>query len=190
MKTMIEEHLEKIRKDYIKVEPPSYLVRIWTLRKGLALVSFALLVSVVTVFGVAQAAKPKDPLYPVKILSENLVAKVTGDYEIKVERRAQELIDLSSQSPQNLDEATRLYQETLDKAEKEAQKVGRGQEFRQTLDQQEEKLREAQRANPAAQQQLENAIWHIQQAKGDVQGEKDQGNPQDQNNPGKSNSNP
>ena len=72
---------------------------------------------ITAIIGVAQAAKPGSPLYQVKILSDNLIAKITGNQEIKIEKRAQEVIDLATGSEEHLDEATKEYQKALDQAQ-------------------------------------------------------------------------
>ena len=196
---MIEDQLEKLRKEYLKTGPPIYLEhhgwqdlsaklenrKTVDLRllfgRGLAFTSIVILLFA-SIVGTAQAAKPGDFLYPIKLLLDEVVAKVVGKQEIKIERRGQEIIDLSSSSSKHLEEAAREYQKALDATKQESEKSGRQQEFKNTLEEQEEKFREAQEKNPTSQDNLEEVIRQTQRAKGEVQGEKDQKTPGGGNN--------
>src|SRR3989344_8935661 len=168
---MIEDQLQNLRRQYIKTPIPAHFAQnSWLdlssklssagqihpshLRQTVILSIATILLMITAITGVAQAAKPGSPLYQVKILSDNLIAKITGNQEIKIEKRAQEVIDLATGSEEHLDEATKEYQKALDQAKQELQKSGRQQEFKEVLEEQEEKFREAQEKNPASQNNL------------------------------------
>src|SRR3989344_3027635 len=186
---MIEDHLEKFRKEYLKIGPSVYLehhgwqdlyaklesrkaVNLNILfGRGLAFASLILLL-LGSVVGVAQAAKPGDALYPVKLAADEAFATVSGKPEIKVERRGQEIIDVSNQSQQQLDEATKENLKSLENSMQDTQRSGRGQDFASTLDEQEKKFRKAHEDNPQSADKLEEAIKQTEQARGEVQGER------------------
>ena len=187
---MIEDQLEKLRKEYLKIKAPDYLVQNgWVdlqtrlsaqespnrrfFPKPALIFASVILLFFAGSLTAAQAAKPGDVLYPVKLLSDDLQAKITGKEEIKLEKRAQEFIDLSNSSSEHLEEAARQYQKTLDESKNQAEKSGRQQEFRQSLEEQEEKLRQAQDNNPSS-QDLDEAIKETQRVRGEVQGTKDE----------------
>ena len=188
---MIEEQLEKLRKEYIAVNPPSYLSQNgWAelspqlrplvgthypflFTRGLALAAIIVLV-LSAVWGSSQLAKPGQALYPVKILSDTVVAKVTGNIEFKIQRRAQEVIDQSAKPNGGFEEATKQYQQTLQETKEEAKKEGKSQEFKKTLDENEQDFRNAQQQHPSSQNDLEKVIKHTKEAKGEVQGQKDE----------------
>ena len=193
------QELEELKKEYIKTPIPSYLTHdAWfdlqakltpnqgfnfspRFAYGLIFVTFIFLTT--GVYTIAQAAKPASFFYPVKLLSDDILAKITGKQEIKIEKRAQEVIDLSRGPNQQLEEANKQYQKTLEETKTEAAKSGREQELRKTLEEQEQKLRQAQQQNPSW--QLEEAIKKTEEVKGQVQGQKDQklqNNPPGQNN--------
>ncbi len=183
---MIEEKLEKVRKSYIGQAVPSYLINdgwrdLYTkldLQKGLnfrlifgrALIFASVaLVFLGSVVGAAQAAKPGNALYPVKLLSDDIVAKVAGKPEIKIERRGQDIIDLSNNSKEQINEATNEYQKSLDETKKEVEKSGKSENVENALDQQEQKFREAQRRNPQSARNFDDAIRKTKEVKKQVQ---------------------
>ena len=204
---MIEEKLESLRKEYLKIGPPIYLEHhgwqdLYTklesrqdlglnllFGKGLAFGSLLLLLFG-GVVGVAQAAKPGNALYQVKLAADEVAATVLQKPEIKVKRRAQEVINVSSDSKEQLDEATREYQKSLEDSRQDAQRSGRGQDFANTLDEQEKKFRKAQEDNPESADKLEEAIKQTEQARGEVQGESDEHKEVDEDHPIESQNNP
>lgn len=186
---MIEEKLENFRKEYLKIGPSVYLehhgwqdlsVKLESRKaanlnmffgRGLAFTSLILLL-LGGVVGVAQASKPGDKLYPVKLAADEVAAKVTGNVEIKIERRAQDVIDVSKDSKGQLDEATKEYQKSLENSKEEAQRSGRQKDFADALDEQEKRLRKAKEDNPESADELQEAIMQTQRVRGEVKGEK------------------
>lgn len=185
---MIEEQLDKLRKDYQKIDAPSYLgqngwsdlllrldqqvihepVPIFSYR--LAFAVFAILL-IGAALGFSRISGPGDALYPVKIASDKIYAQVTGDYNVAIEGRAEEVVEASDE---DAEEAARQYQQAVDEAQ---EKEGDSQKFKDTLGEQEERLRSTQSQNPHVQE----AIRHTQEARGQVQGQKDQHAPQNNN---------
>lgn len=204
-------NLEDLKKDYIKTQAPSsnwinfeskLTAQSPNLRPAIkgSLTAFVLSTLIFsTVVGSAQAAKPGQTLYPLKILSDNVVAKITGKYEVKIEKRAQDVIDVSQKSESDLDEATKAYSETLEQTKKEAQKTQTQEKFKKTLEVQEQKLKEAQQKNSNVQDKLQDVIERTQEVRGEVKGQSEsnpngnqnsnensqQGNPGNHQNKGK-----
>lgn len=126
---MIEEKLDKIKSQYQNTELPQYLIyngwadlkftlpiqqnHFWNinLKRGLIFASTCLFVTT-TVAGIAQASKPGNTLYPIKTLTQDIKANITGNYQEKVEKRAQDVLDLSTKSQDKLDKAIEKYQKT------------------------------------------------------------------------------
>lgn len=135
-----------------------------------AVISLALVImissGIATLAGIVQAADTGSPLYPVKILSDKVIAKVTGRPEIKVERRAEDLIEAVKKEGGSSGDAGRRYEESLTETEKE---VGQNEEkkarLQDSLNRQEESFRQAIKENPRAEEKLEKAIEKTQEVK-------------------------
>ena len=186
---MIEDKLKEFRSEYHSIETPSYLVSngwldlslklenqrrfSWKLLLGRGLV-FATVVLVLSgmVVGVSQAAKPGDFLFPVKVLSEKVVAKVTNDPTIVVEHRANDLINDSSSGSNDSDKAAEEYQKSLLESKQDAQDSGKTQEFKKALEEQEQKLKDAAERD-SNREDLQRAIDETQKVSGEVQGTRD-----------------
>lgn len=135
----LEEFLKEAKKDYLGVKPPERVslygwlelrdrldkrlgvkdMLVWFLvRPGLA---FALALVLLVgggagLISAANASLPGDSLYPVKRVYENIASAVTGNHEIKVEGRANEIIILSQkeeESTEKLKEAVIEYEVTV-----------------------------------------------------------------------------
>ena len=177
---MIEENLENFRKAYIGSAKTSSMdfadispklgiqSRPHSYAKKTLIVTLSLILLGSSALGAAQAASPGTTLYPLKLLSDDVV---NGKQELKVEKRAQEVIDSTDASQKQQDEALRQFQKTLEKTKEEAKQSGKVQQFRQTLENEEDKFKDAQERNPS--NHLEEAIKHTENAKGEVQGQKD-----------------
>lgn len=188
---MIEDYLEKLRKEYIGITSSAYLMQHgWAdLRpqleakrtlalpslfgKSLAFASITLLLFA-SIVSAAQAAKPGNVLYPVKLLSDKVVANITQKPEITVVKRGQEIIDLSQSSNDQLDEANKQYQKALDESADQANGLGRQEQWQRTLDAQRQKFQNALENSPQSANGLQKAIEQTEKAKGQVQGQKDQ----------------
>src|SRR3990167_5544083 len=136
---MIEEKLENFRKVYIgsgkkNLTLPNILEQLPSQNHphayALKAATFALAAVLLTgsVLGVAQAANPGTKLYPLKLLSDEVLAKITGKDELKIEKRAQEVINSTDASQRQRDEALDQFQKTLEETKKEAKESGRTQE--------------------------------------------------------------
>src|SRR3989344_9476667 len=126
---MFESNLEKIKDEYQNSEIPQYLNfngwadlkfklpeqqnHFWKIHlgRGLIFASICILIATTLVGGV-QASKPGNILFPVKIFTQDIKATITGNYQERVEKRAQDIIDLSRKDQDKLDEAIEKYQQT------------------------------------------------------------------------------
>lgn len=197
---MNEQILAKIKKEYLSITlAESQALRSWDelqprllqerpepvshfpQRPAIAFASLMILTIAFILLG-SRFSKPGDVLYPVKIAADKIVAGVTGNYEANIQKRAQDVIESATDPEDGIEEATRQYQEALDEAKQKAENEGKGQEFKTTLDQQEERFRQVQSENPASQRGLQEAIEHTQKVKGEVQSQKDEYSPQNNHN--------
>lgn len=131
------------------------------------LVAFLLFSSLV---GAAQAAHPSTPLYPLKLLTEEAVVKLSGNNRIKIERRVQEVIDASKASSASAQVSLDNYQNTLDQVKKEAAEQGKLPELKNTLDQQAKKLEETLEDNHFSSEQIKQALKETRQVRSEVKG--------------------
>lgn len=186
----IEKYLEKIKKEYLKTTPSRKFEELGLnkllsslpdreKRRPLAFiarrsVAFAVILIAAIAFGmftiiqVAQAALPGEPLYPIKRLYEDLTLNKPFQKKEKVERRAQEIIDLVNKKKDGeaLKETVRDYQETVDEVKKETS----GKEesaFRKALQEHEEKFKDTIGNNPESKDEVEKAIESTRRGKED-----------------------
>ena len=120
----LEEFFKEAKKDYLSIKPPERVSlygwlelrdkldkKVWLhdfvlwflLRPALA-TALAILLLVGFAGGLAAASKnslPGETLYPVKRVYEDIAAVVTGDNQIKLDARAQEIIILSQKEEGN-----------------------------------------------------------------------------------------
>lgn len=185
----IEEQLANLKNEYQSTKAPSYLVydgwpklrlQLTDRKAGFfpayfkkALIFAALLLLVlVTTAKVSQAAKPGDRLYPIKLATENITSFVTGNQTNKIENRAQEIINISKSSDDNLDAAVKRYEDAVDAGKNNTSDKNK-QELKNTLRDQEERLRETQSRDREDQELIDKAAEKTREARGEIRGEKD-----------------
>lgn len=135
-------------------------------------VSFALavlLIFLTVLVSGAQAAQPGDKLYPVKLLADQVKAKITNNPQIPVQNRAQEVINLSKQNSPKLNQAVSQYDKTLNQQKDQAKTPDQKQKLDQSLQTQEQKLEEVQKSQPQN-EQIEQAIDQTKKVQGEVKG--------------------
>ncbi|MCL5784603.1 MAG: hypothetical protein M1142_04615 [Patescibacteria group bacterium] len=121
-----------------------------------------------TLVGVAQAAKPGDHLYPLKILTDNTIAAVARNPELKVQKRAEDIIKVSSDSGR-LEDAIKHYQQTVNDAKKEVQEKSQDQQkLKQTLKDQDKKFTEEAKKEPAFSSKLPEIINEDKKIEGEI----------------------
>lgn len=185
-----EDTLKNLKKQYIRTNAPSYLddygflnlsqkisqqekyipVDLY-LRKSLIYATFVILLMLIVSLA-SQSSKPGDVLFPVKIASGKIAAKITGNENLIIKNRVDEIIDLSEKNGQNLDNAIRNYEDTLNKTQ-EGQDFRKNQELQDILDEQKQKLEEARERNPQAAPKLDQAIEKTKSVQGEVKGQKE-----------------
>ena len=139
----LEEFLKEAKKDYMGVKPPERVslygwlelrekldkrlglkdILVWFFVRPALAIALAVVLLVGGGAGLIRAANgslPGDSLYPVKRTYENIASAVTGNHEIKIEGRANEIIILSQKEEENdqkLKEAVIQYQITVAQVE-------------------------------------------------------------------------
>jgi hypothetical protein len=205
----MDENLEKLRKNYLQTKTPNFLKDWDSLQTELvaqdlsspspqpffrlALASFGLLIFLSSVVGLAQASTAGQSLYSVKLLTDQVIAKVTNQPELPLEKRADEVVKFSQnpQSPQ-LNQAASQYQKSLEQAKKDATQEGKSNQFKQALDQQTQKFEQSIKNNPSSEQKIQPLIEQTEKVRGEVQGthtqiHSDQGDHNGSNNSNNSN---
>ncbi len=135
-----------------------------------------------------QASLPGEPLYPVKRISERVVVAVTGNYQIAIEQRAQEIVSLSeqhNQSTEKIQQVVREYEHTvleITQETKESAKVTK--ELEKRLQEHEKQFEAAAKASSSktlekaaevarkAQEKKEEKRLEIEQKKQEVESKK------------------
>lgn len=84
--------------------------------------------SLFVAYGTVLAAMPGDPLYPVKILSEKIIQKATGNNQLTIKDRASEIVDLSKKQnidKENLKQVVSEYKQNVLDAKEQIQISGK-----------------------------------------------------------------
>jgi len=185
---MSENLLKESKREYLETPLPEYLKydgwrdlrvklepRGWSLwgmafKRGVVFLAAALFF-LGSLVGVAQAAKPGDKLYTVKVLADKIFAQVTGNYEVKVQRRAAEVIETSrsNESTRAADRANREYQKALDEAKVKAVGSGKRENFKKILERQEEKFKKESESNDQTKERLDDVIKQTEKVKDEIQ---------------------
>lgn len=120
--------------------------------------------SAIVVF--AQTTTPGTTLYPVKILSDQIVAKVSGEPQIPIERRAQDLIEVSKKQPAKVEDASKQYTKALDNVQKETEQNNiKRDKVEDSLDKQEYLFKKAIDENPRSARELKKALENTNKVK-------------------------
>lgn len=118
-----------------------------------------LVIFLVGIVGLTQAATSGNLLYPVKILSDKVVGKISNKPEINTEKRAQEIIEVLKKQPEKLEEASKEYHQALKETEKEVEdNEDHKERVSSSLEKQEQKLEETIKENPSSEKELKEAL--------------------------------
>lgn len=140
----------------------------------------AFLLAVVSLFfiagtvKVAQASRPGDLLYSVKIVSDEVIAKVTGKQSTIIEKRAEELIkesehNESNDSTRRVEKAAEAYENALQESKKDVKGLQTNDKgLGDTIATQESKLRHVTPNNPKVEKILEKSIEKTEQVKNEA----------------------
>ncbi|KKQ23168.1 MAG: protein of unknown function with transmembrane region [Candidatus Wolfebacteria bacterium GW2011_GWC1_37_10] len=189
---MIEDELKKLKEEYRETQVPPYLIydgwtsvrtrladrggwAIWLFARRIALAVLFLALIFTGVVTTSKAAAPGDFLYPVKVASDNLYAKISGDYQKPVENRTQDIVKSSSGQNGNLDEAIKQYENALDQSKTQVNDQRSKEEFKRTLEEGQQQLRQAQDENNNEQdrEKLQRVIEKTNELQGEIKGNRD-----------------
>lgn len=128
--------------------------------------------------GAVSAAQPGETLYPVRILSDRISAKITGDYSGQLEKRTDDIIQASGKRNGNIKKAAEAYRNALDETKQDLKSFKKNNSIRKTLEDQEERLRQITplATGSAEKDYLEESIrrtQHIRQESEDIKGTED-----------------
>lgn len=181
---MKKDLLEKAKSEYLKTLVLDYLKndgwrdlklnlepRGWSLwglvfRRGLVLTMVSLLF-LGSVVGVARAAKPGDKLYPIKVLSDKVFAKVKENYEVQVRERAVEIVKTfkSSESTPAADQENHTRKDNEDKVR--GVQSGQGN-LTKTLESQDDKLKKESEGNSQTKGNVDNVMDQAEKVKDEI----------------------
>lgn len=179
----IKNQLKQIRKSYLAIEPPADFKKYGWLalrkeieaherRKVIFLPIFARQMVFATITLIllgggfvglvkaSQSSLPGDRLYPLKRFSETVIIAVSGDKQVRVEKRAEEIVGVAEQKNDQtiLKKSVEEYQEAVSETKQEAKKSGKIEEFQAKLKKQEEKFQAVSEQVPASEETLKKAI--------------------------------
>lgn len=188
---MYSKQFSDLKRQYLKTEVPPFLqtsgqrdllTRLESGEKpmfsralGFGFAFALLLVFCTATVGFSQKAKPGQALYSVKILSENAYSKITGNFDLSIDKRVEEIIEAKDEPNGKFDEATKQYQEAIEKAKDETnqREEDKKDRLRKKLEEQEEKLQEISNQNPKLRKKLEEVVEQTRRTRGEVKGQKD-----------------
>lgn len=139
------------------------------------------LISVVGTVGFAQTARPGDALYPIKVLSQTVTAKVMRKPEKIIEKRTDDVIKEMQQkdrgaSPQRLEKALNEYESSLEETKRSVKGAHTDSDAAASaISSAEAKLKQTHPDNSSVEQLLNRAIEHTERAKQEVENEKAEG---------------
>ncbi len=212
----IENKLRKLKKQYDSFEPSDALVRHgWQALKNelepanppakkgfryrVFLASLLALTFLGFSFGAVYASQktlPGDTLYPVKKISEDLTVLVSGNKHVKVEKRAEEVIQAveDNKNKEVIQRAVKNYQDEVFEIKKDSEKSGKNQEFEKQLENHEQKFEDVIKKDSSSNEEIKRAIEVSKKGRGD-DGQKEEPddsredeNGNDSKNPGKQDS--
>lgn len=176
----IEDQLNKLKKQYISIEPSDSLAKHgWQALKDelelsippakkdfkykVFLASFFTIVFIGFSFGAvyaSQKALPGDTLYPVKKVSEDLTVLVSGNRQVKIEKRAEEVIQAveSQKDKEVVRKTVKNYQEEVFKTKKDSEESGKSKEFKNQLENHEQQFNKVIKKGSFSDKEIEKAI--------------------------------
>lgn len=177
----IEEYLENLKTDYEKTSATRHLrmsgweelrarigllepeyKNVWWKKYALAFALIVLFIGgLVGSYKIALASMPGDAFYPVKILSEKVIQNTTGDNQIVIDHRADEIIGLSKKEEIDREELKSVvieYKTWVEETKKEIETSGeKNPEFQKKLEDNHRRFDEVSRENPDVQDEIKDA---------------------------------
>ncbi len=177
---MKEEFLENLRSEYRKtgatlhlrqsgwediakkIEAPTpFYKQIFGSFAKLSIGVFVFLILITTLYGAALASMPGGLLYPVKIFSEKVAKVFTGNNQVAIDHRVDEIVTLSRESEINARELKKVVIEYRMVVEEEQEKVRNSeeqkQEFQERLESHRVRFDEITSENPGVEKEIEEA---------------------------------
>lgn len=172
-----QEYLDNLKKEYGKTEAPLHLKlagweqlsrqinptevkRSYWLR-NLGIVFAVFMIFLMGTYKIALAALPGDFLYPVKLLSEQIIEKTSGSNQIAIDHRASEIIGLSKKqevNSQNLEQVVTEYKQNVDQAKQNIQITGKPSiNFQNKLDEQHSEFDQIGKDHPEIENEIKDA---------------------------------
>lgn len=184
---MTDEQLKQLKEYYRKEELNSdQLERLWLqlsaklpdkqdavhrYSPSFAMASLLIIVVLGLSFQLVSAAQPSSALYPVRLIADNLGARVTGNYDKVLEKRAEDIIKAAKkQSVVEVKEAAKAYSESLRSVKTASPSSQKKENVRETLRKATQKLKTVTPANSQAKTIIENAIKSTSQTVQEVKG--------------------
>lgn len=173
----IQEYLDSLKKEYGKTEatlhlkssgweelsrqinPPEITKSYWLRNLGIVFAVFVIFL--LGTYKIALAALPGDILYPVKLLSENIIQKASGNNQVVIDHRADEIIGLSKEqkvNSQNLERVVTEYRDNVDQAKQNLKVTGKPSiNFQNKLDEQHSEFDRVGHDHPEIENEIKDA---------------------------------
>lgn len=171
------EYLNSLKKEYEKTEATLHLKssgweelsrqvnpipvkRSYWLR-NLGIVFAVFVIFLLGTYKIALAALPGDVLYPVKLLSEDLIQRASGSNQVVIDHRADEIIGLSKEqevNSQNLDQVVTEYKDQVEQAKQNFEVRGKPSiNFQNKLDEQHSEFERIGSDHPEIEDEIKDA---------------------------------
>ncbi len=136
-----------------------------------AMASLVVIVALGISFQLVSAAQPTSALYPIRLLADNMGAKVTGNYDKVLEKRTEDIIEAAKKnSTSEVKEAAKAYSDSLNTVNTASPSSEKKESVREALRRSAQKLKTVTPANPKAQTIIEDTIKSTNQPVQDVRG--------------------
>jgi hypothetical protein len=172
-----DEYLNDLKKEYSKTEatwhlkvsgweklsrqidPTEIKKNHWLKNFGIAFAVFAIFL--LGTYKMASAALPGETLYPVKLISEEIIQKVSGSNQVAIDNRANEIISLSQEQGidnQNLEQIVADYKENVNEARQSFEVTGKSSiDFQNKLDEQHSEFEKIGKDHPDIEDEIKDA---------------------------------
>ncbi|KKS95686.1 MAG: hypothetical protein UV71_C0004G0026 [Microgenomates group bacterium GW2011_GWC1_43_13] len=173
----IEEYLNDLKKEYEKTEATLHLkafgwdelsrqidptqARRRVSFRNLGIVFAVLVIFLMGTYRISLAALPGEILYPVKLLSEEIIQKTSGSNQVIIDHRASEIIELSEKQKiddQNLEEVVTEYRANVEQARQNLKVTGKSNEdLQNNLDEHHSEFERIGRDHPEIEDKIKEA---------------------------------
>lgn len=182
---MNNKYIEYLKNSYKRVQAPVHLqesgwdrlyqkiqeqdrgfsLKIWISRISfVAIITILVVSSMLGLFKVASAAMPGSQFYPIKKLGEKVIEATTGNYEVAIDNRAKEIVNLASEKEITttvLEKTVKEYSQTVQKTKIQVEEDDDDEKkanLNKKLSEHGKRFDKAAQENPSAQKELKEAI--------------------------------